>query len=444
LDHTTSQKSAGEIAKAPASLRPGEKAGRNKLLFTSALLAVSTFLILLARIEQPPFLFFDESSYVAIARGLLNHNLPPLQSDSPVGRHHPLLGSYLIAAGMKIAGDNPLGWRLASVVAGAATLVAIFLWTYVLIQDYWLALFAAGLTFFNNFFYVMARVAMLDIFVFAFSMWGLLAFTAAVYSDLAVRTRRILSAISGLAFGLAGACKWNAVDTFAVALVSGLLLFRLAQAPAAGWNKQLAKPAQNARRIGLPTLAFGLIVVPAATYLCVFSLIFHATHTEFLLHAVVRLHVLMFELTKGYVGNRAIASAWYSWPFRASPLRGLSYLMGNWVVMWGGLAALGVALRRLYKSPALPEALLLAAYLANLLQWAVTPMKVQIYYYYFSSAMMLAPAIAVSLRRDAPPRILGIRVSLLVMLAAMAFFLYCYPRMAHLEAPWDCMFGCWD
>lgn len=65
----------------------------------------------------------------------------------------------VIAGGMKIFGDRPLGWRLCSAVCGSVTLVAIFLWTYLLLRDFDLSLLAATLTLFNNFLLVMGTLA---------------------------------------------------------------------------------------------------------------------------------------------------------------------------------------------------------------------------------------------------------------------------------------------
>ena len=335
---------------------------------------------------------FDEPSYIAIARGLLSGNLAPLQIDSPIGRQHPPLGTCLIAAGMKLAGDSPVGWRLASVTAGTITVVGIFLWVYVLIQDFWLALTAAALTLFNNFLYVMARVAMLDAFMFAFAICGLLAFTAAVKSDLAVKWRRVLVMCSGVGFGLGGACKWNTVDIFVVVIAAALALYGLGNSSSTKLNHQLRVPAQNARVIGLPALLIGLVVVPALVYLSAFLPLFGVTHTAFSLRELVRIHAVMFRMTKSFSGNPALYSAWYTWPFRISPVRGFSYLMGNWVVMWGGLVALAVVLWRLRRELDLAGLMLPLLYLANLLQWAVTPLKVPHYYYYYSAAMFLGPA----------------------------------------------------
>jgi len=51
-------------------------------------------------------------------------------------------------------------------------------------------------------------------------------------------------------------------------------------------------------------------------------------------------------------------------------------------------------------------------------------------------------AIAVALR-SLPARIFGMRLNLLFLLTAAVVFVRCYPQMAHLDTPWDCIFGCW-
>jgi dolichyl-phosphate-mannose--protein O-mannosyl transferase len=111
--------------------------------------------------------------------------------------------------------------------------------------------------------------------------------------------------------------------------------------------------------------------------------------------------------------------------------------------MWPGVAAILFCLRRFWKSLAVTEGLLVLLYAANLLQWAVTPAKGIFYYYYYPAAMILGVALAVSLR-SLPSRISGVRVSLILLVATAAVFLWCFPRMAHLPPPWDCALGCWS
>ena len=117
--------------------------------------------------------------------------------------------------GMKAAGDNPLGWRVAAALCGALTLAAVYLWALLLLRDSRLASFAAGLTLFNNFLFVMSPVGMMDAFLMVFLMWSLVAYSAAIALDLSVGRRRFLFCCSGVLIGLAGACKWNAIDTLA-------------------------------------------------------------------------------------------------------------------------------------------------------------------------------------------------------------------------------------
>jgi hypothetical protein len=56
--------------------------------------------------------------------------------------------------------------------------------------------------------------------------------------------------------------------------------------------------------------------------------------------------------------------------------------------------------------------------------------------------MIFGVAIAVALR-SLPARVFGLRISLLFLVCAAVFFARSYAQMAHLESPWDCLFGCW-
>ena len=115
--------------------------------------------ILLPLASRPGQFVFDEGIYVEGSRSILAHT----------GIHnpeHPPLGKLLFSAGMALAGDNPTGWRIAGIACGAITVGLVFLWTYLLLADYGLAIVTGLLTLFNNFLYVMSRTAMLDVPMF--------------------------------------------------------------------------------------------------------------------------------------------------------------------------------------------------------------------------------------------------------------------------------------
>ncbi|HEX4783139.1 MAG TPA: phospholipid carrier-dependent glycosyltransferase [Candidatus Sulfotelmatobacter sp.] len=397
----------------------------NRVTSTGLLIGVLSFLFFLFGIGTPASPFFDEPYYVVGARSFLSG----VQDMNPQDPPYPPLTKVLMAAAMKVAGDNPLGWRLASTAFGALTLVAIFFWTYLLLEDYGLALTAAALSFLNDFLFVMSRIAMLDVFYFAFVMWGVLAFTASILLDVNIVKRRTLLYSAGLLFGLGAACKWNTVVTLAaVVVVAGFLYVR---------------GNINLRAAGAVTLVVSLMVVPVIAYCLAFWPVCWRFHRPFTFTELISLNVSIWHFHVTDPGNPILDSRWYSWLFRSTPERGQSYLMGNFVVVWVGLLALLICAWRFCRLRTLPEGLVTLFYAANLLQWVIIPQRRTVYYYYYGSAMFLGVALAIVLGRTQTRRLFGVRLEIPLCACAAVFFLYCYPRMASLGAPYDCMLGCW-
>jgi dolichyl-phosphate-mannose-protein mannosyltransferase len=394
--------------------------------------------LLLFGIKTPATMFYDEGYFVPEARVFILGPNPNSHAD----QEKPPLGKLLLSIGVRAAGDNALGWRVASAACGALALVAIFLWTYLLLQDTRLACLAAGLTLFNNFWFVMSRIGMMDAFLMLFLTWSLVAFTAALVLEIRVGLRRFLFCSCGVLMGLAGACKWNAIDTLAVLGLVTLALWWIARRPNPDASSSLSSYAAKAQQIGLPILLLGLIVAPIASYSLAYWPLCKAIHRPFDIRELIAMHKSIWHFNSTTISNPTITSRWYSWPFNLGPQRALSYLVGNPVVAWGGLAAMAVCLRRFWKAVRFEEGLVFLLFAANYLQWAVTPEKGIFYYYYYPSVMILGVTIAVALR-GLPTRVFGMRISLLLLVAAGIYFLRCYPQMAHLQAPWDCAFGCW-
>jgi dolichyl-phosphate-mannose-protein mannosyltransferase len=404
--------------------------GVRKTAITACILGCVALFLFLWRVNVPPIIYYDEPQYVDAARAFLVEAPNP----NPIA---PPLGKLLIAASMKVLGDNPRGWRSAGAVCGAITLVAVFLWSQLLLQDYALALTAALLTLLNNFLFVMARIAMMDIFLVTFVILGVLAFTAAAYANYNRAQRCISLLAAGVSLGLACACKWNGIDSLAVV---AFITFALVAAGKWWHNAEIQRCRANLAGLGIPFLLFALAIAPVVAYSVTYWPLCRSTHRPFNLSELIAQNVFIWRFHIAVVSNPAIASRWYSWLFQVSPQRGLSYLVGNWAVMWGGLLALAFCARRLGRS--FPHTLLVLLYTANLLQWAVTPQKMKYYYYYFPAAMFLGVAIALALR-DLPQRLFGIRLSILCLIPAACIFLFCFAHMAHLESPFDCALGCW-
>ena len=394
-------------------------------------LGVGSLIFFFLGITNPTERVLDEYKYIDPAKGILAGTY----DNCPDG---PPLGKLILASSIALIGDNPLGWRTPSAICGALTLVAIFLLTRLLLNDLALALTAAAITLLNNFLYVFSRNAMMDIFLVVFAVWSVLAFTAALKMEgLGRKKRRLLLAASGILVGLAIACKWNGVDELCVFLALGVGLLFL---PDRWKSPEFLRCSANLREAGIPVFALSMFVLPASMYVLAYLPYCLLLHLPISPRQFVALNVYIWRFHLAIAGNPTIMVPWYKWPLRTEPMRMLSYLIGNWYVMWVGLMALLFCLRRFFRN--LPETLILMLYLANFLQWAVTPQSCLFYYYYFPAAMFLGVAIPIALSR-LPVRVYGMRLTVATVLPAFCVFAFCFARMAHLPTPFDCMLGCW-
>jgi dolichyl-phosphate-mannose-protein mannosyltransferase len=148
-------------------------------------------------------LIFDEAFYVNAARVMLGHPATPTYADSPAGldpnTEHPPLGKVVIAASIAVFGDNGLGYRLPSVVAGLIALVVLFQIIRLTDSSAWLAVLAVGLVSFDNLSFVHARIGTLDMLVLTPMLVG---------SWLALERRWVLA---GVAIGVALLVKLTAI-----------------------------------------------------------------------------------------------------------------------------------------------------------------------------------------------------------------------------------------
>ena len=78
----------------------------------------------------------------------------------------------LIGVGVALFGDQPFGWRFMSALFGALRCSAMFLWALALFEESRPALWTAVLTGLDQIIYVQSRIAMLDVFMFAFLTLG--------------------------------------------------------------------------------------------------------------------------------------------------------------------------------------------------------------------------------------------------------------------------------
>ncbi|MDP1025673.1 phospholipid carrier-dependent glycosyltransferase [Sphingomonas sp. KR1UV-12] len=366
------------------------------------------------RLTVPHVLVFDEVHYVPAARKLL-------ALAGPANIEHPLLAKALIAGGMLIFGDGPLGWRALSTLAGTTVVVGVF-------AILWLGLgrlrpaamgamtVIAGFTVF-----VQARIAMLDGFMAGFVVTGAACLLWAMRGTGRQVWRRWIA--GAVLLGLATACKWTAAPYVAFAGVALILLKR-----------------------GRPDRWRGLAVVPAlallgavsiATYLLTFAPAFFYASEPLSLRTLIPFQLTMYRQQVQVLPPHVYQSPWWSWPLDRRPIwylyevvdgaqRGI-LLVGNPAVMWGGLVAVAACVVGWLRTRDVRLGAAAGLWIGGFAIWSAIPKSLGFFYYYYLPSIWLAIAIAVAF--DHWRRRLGGWDEAFLMLA-FGLFIHFYPILA--------------
>lgn len=347
------------------------------------------------RLTIPSGPMFDEVHYLPAARNLI------ALSDA-VNMEHPPLGKELIAAGILLLGDGPLGWRIMPLLAGVLALFAACraMW---FLSGSRAASVLTGLFLVTGFpLLVQARIAMLDVFMLAFVMVALWQCAAAVREP---ETARWRLALGGVALGLAMAAKWNAIP---VAVLPGLAFF-IARAwqgrrhfltSNRGWPIGGMTLAEAALWLGVvPLLAYALTYWPYAYFQTV-----PGNPT-----GLIDLHRQMLDLQTQVLPAHPYQSQWWQW---AGNTRAIWYLyevadgaqrgvlmMGNPLSSLVALPALGWCGFAWWKQGRRDCAALLVLYLASMVLWIVAPKPVQFFYHYALPHCFAMAALALAVEK---------------------------------------------
>ena len=173
------------------------------LICVIATVVLTIHIIYIANPKYP--IISDETYYVQDAIKLL-HGQPTSLPE------HPPLGKWMIASGVFIFGNNPVGWRAFSIIFG---IISIFIFYRICkrLTAKWprvipfVPMLATFLLAFENLTFVMGHAAMLDVFYVTFMLLGFLLYLRGNYLS------------CGLVMGLSLLCKETAIlPLFAIIL----------------------------------------------------------------------------------------------------------------------------------------------------------------------------------------------------------------------------------
>jgi dolichyl-phosphate-mannose--protein O-mannosyl transferase len=388
-----------------AAVRIGQRSIPPAVVTT--LVALAAELIFLFRLSVPGKPVFDEVHYLPAARALITLS-------GPTNIEHPLLAKELIALGMKLFGDGPFGWRVASTLAGSATVAAVFALTHLLTGRTRAALLATAFALLGFTIYIQARIAMLDTFMVAFLLWGIVLLAAACRGGSLARW-----SAGSVLLGLATACKWVAAPYVAAAGVTFVLLRR-------------ERPARWPGLRTVPALALlgGLSV---ASYFLTFAPAFYYTTDALTPGALPHFQWDMYLRQTQKLPAHTYQSDWWTWPLMIRPIwylyepvdgaqRGI-LLLGNPAVMWGGLVAVVGGYHAWVKTGAARLLAPSALWTFSVAIFAVIPKSLGFYYYYYPASVLLCIALAVAIDHHRAALGRGVEVYLLLVFALWLYFL---------------------
>jgi len=353
------------------------------------------------RLAIPSQPFFDEVHYLPAARSLLA--LMQGGHGEYLNREHPLLGKELIAAGMMLFGDTPLGWRIMSWLFGTLALFASMreLWHASLDRFATLAFGALLATGFHLF--IQSRVAMLDIFMAAFLAVAAWQFAGAVREP---ETGRWRLALTGVALGLAMGSKWNAIP---LAMLPGLAFFA-ARLGAGRRRLFLSRRGAPVPGVTLVEAFMWLGIVPlvayALTYVPGYWLAEYLRPSPLAQQGLIGFHGEILSLQQQVLTPHQYQSTWPQWVLNTRAIwylyemidgaqRGV-LLIGNPLTMLIGLPALVWCLVSGMWRTNWAKLAVVIGYAASLGLWLIAPKPVQFYYHYFVPHFFLLAALALA------------------------------------------------
>jgi dolichyl-phosphate-mannose-protein mannosyltransferase len=344
-------------------------------------ITVIFFILLLVRIDIPPFRYFDEQFYIpAAARLLLGIDI--------INREHPMLAKELMALALALFGNQPFGWRVGSIVAGSLGLFAAMraLWWHT--QSRQATVLFGLLLSSNGLLFAMSRLAMLDVYMFGFACWAVMLFTQRNF------------AASGLVFGLALACKWSVLPVLAIFGATSLMREKSVR----------------------PFVWFG--VLPLLVYFATFLPGMFVRDNPIRISELLPMQWDMAQFMAHQIRPHPYQSTWWQWALNARPiwlfhaeLEGvyrIAVIAGNPLSSLAILPAVAIALLR-------RNSILAFLYLACLLFWALPGKPVQYYYYYLPAGTFGLAVLATELA--------GRRIAWPFILITLAIFAWLFPAL---------------
>jgi dolichyl-phosphate-mannose-protein mannosyltransferase len=361
----------------------------SKAFWQAVAVFLISHLIFLAGISSPSKLYGDEVHYIPAARHIIAR-------DQILIREHPPLAKTLMATSIVAWGDNSLGWRYMSALFGSLALTGMYVWALYLFRNESAALWAVAITFVNQFLYVQSRIATLDVFVVAFTIWAMALFTATWNSS---RVKGTFMTI-GVMLGLAIASKWTGL--IALMMIAGTVtVAKVLQ----NWRTVFENPNETDwyrpdlwGNMRISDWIVSLVIIPLVVYFITFVPVYGADPV-----ALILLQKEMWDSLWRVTTPHPYMSSWVNWALLRRPILylfgqdrengnslGVVMFLGNPVVLWSGVIALFACTYDWLKTRRRDAFVISMSWVTFYFTWALVRRPVSFCYYYFPAGMVLS------------------------------------------------------
>lgn len=404
------------------------------------ILFIIAFAVKVYGVSEPEKYYFDEIYYAFTANEMAQWKGTgwEYKEGAPEGVAyewtHPPLGKEITVIGIKIFGNNSLGWRILQVLFGAAGTIIIYFLATELFKNKLAGLFTSILYTFESMIFVLSRISMMDIYLITFMQLALL-FVIRFFNYR--NFKNII--VAGIFTGCAISVKWNGV--FGLFFISVILLIYLSYE-----QYRIEIPRKIFRyKIYLNPLAIVLlcfISLPLIVYVLTYIPFFIMGNSfgDFLI-----LQKSMYYYHKDLDATHPYSSQWWQWPLMLKPvfiyLKSLGeqsayiYTMGNPFIWWTGslFTIAGIILSIIKRNFAL--LLVVMGLFAFWIPWIISPRSLTFIYHFFPSILFMLLVIGYFLCYLWSRYKYFKYVVCLYLILAIATFIYFYPITAGTPIP---------
>lgn len=309
---------------------------------------------------------------------------------------HPPLGKVFIAAGIKLFGMTPFGWRVIGNIFGILMVPLLYILAKKMFRVSWIAFFTTVIFTFDFMHFVQTRISTIDVYVTFFIMMMYL-FMYRYYQmssyDTPLKKTLVPLLLTGIAFGLGAASKWTAI--YACAGIALIYFIKMAERYNEYYclrNEKLPFLSVFVKSSLFCVLAF--IIIPVVIYALSYIPYLSTENTDGIATIINNQRDIFVYHSKTVLNSEhPFSSQWFTWPIMQRPIwyysgtvsetvkEGIS-AFGNPLVWWFGIPAFIYNVFLAIVNRDRKSVYLLIGYLSCLLPWMPVERTTYIYHYF--------------------------------------------------------------